>query len=154
MLDAYAVARKVQATPKRLFESWLDSREHSDMTGAKATVGSGAGDAFSTFDALVTGTNLEIEPYHRIVQSWKTAGPQGEAVESRVEITFITGPNYGGELPGSPAESITIKVRHVGLPPDQTLFHPGWWEDRYFSPMDAYFAQGDNRFMRPTAAVG
>ena len=37
MSDSYTLSRVIQATPKRLFESWLDSREHSSITGRAAT---------------------------------------------------------------------------------------------------------------------
>ena len=148
MAYTYEVARRIGATPKRLFEAWLDSQEHSAMTGAGVTVGPGQGDAFSTADGLITGENLEVEPYHRIVQSWNIAQPGGGSYESRLEVLLATGPNYGG-LSGSAADGATIIVRHSNLPPEQTLFTPQWWEERYFKPMDAYFARANARFMRP-----
>ena len=148
MPDTYEVARRIGATPKRLFEAWLDTQEHSDMTGTGVTIGTGEGDEFSTDDELIMGVNLEVEPYHRIVQSWSVAEPGGRAFQSRVELVLATGPNYGG-LPGSAADGATLIVRHSNLPPEQTVFTPQWWEDRYFKPMDAYFARANARFMRP-----
>lgn len=148
MSDAYEVRRKVRASPKRLFEAWLDSHEHSEITGGTARVSGGQGDAFSAFDGLNTGKNLEIQPYHRIVQTWRTAEPGAGAFESHVEVTLATGSESGG-LPGSAHDGTTVKLRHSGLPPGQTLFSAQWWEDRYFKPMDTYFAQGNARFTRP-----
>ena len=52
---AYQIMRVVPASPKRLFEAWLDSREHSDMTGRKAAVGPCVGDSVSLLDGLITG---------------------------------------------------------------------------------------------------
>ena len=100
--------------------------------------------------ALITGRALEVGPYHRIVQVWNTEEPEGRSFSSRVEITFVTGPNWGG-LPGSAADGTTVMIRHSGLPPEQQLFTPQWWEDTYFRPMDAYFARDNARFVRPGA---
>ena len=151
MPSTYETARIIRATPKRLFEAWLDSVEHTDMTGLAAAIGRGTGESFSAVDGQIAGRILEVEPYHRIVQLWNTAVPGERAFESRVEITFVTGPAWGG-LPGSAADGATVKIRHSGLPPEQRLYSPEWWEDNYFRPMDAYFARGRSRFMRPSPA--
>jgi hypothetical protein len=153
MPSTYETARIVGATPKRLFEAWLDSQEHSGMTGRAATIVPGHGEPFSTAEGQIMGRTLEAEPYHRIVQGWNAEEPGGRVFESQVEITFVTGPNWGG-LPGSPADGATIKIRHWGLPPEQRLFTPQWWEDNYFRSMDAYFARGSARFIRPSPLNG
>jgi hypothetical protein len=152
MPSIYETARIVRATPKRLFEAWLDSGEHSAMTGAAATISSQAGEPFSIVDGQITGRTLEVEPYHRITQLWTTVESGGRAFESRLEISFSTGPNWGG-LPGSAADGATVGIRHSGLPPEQRMFSAQWWEDSYFLPMDAYFARGNARFMRPSVAA-
>ena len=55
MSSTYETARLVRATPKRLFEAWLDSREHSNMTGRPVAIGPQKGAAFSTADGQITG---------------------------------------------------------------------------------------------------
>jgi hypothetical protein len=117
------------------------------MTGNACTISPEEGEPVSLSDGI-TGRNLVVQPYHRIAQTWTTQEPGEPAFESHVEITFLTGPDWGG-LPGSAADGATIKIRHGGLPPKQRLFAPQWWEDSYFRPMDAYFARGNNRFQRP-----
>jgi len=148
MPNSYQTARIIGATPKRLFEAWMDSLEHSDMTGTVCTMGTEVGDSFNTIDGQVIGRTLKLEPYHRIQQLWISEEPGGRSFESRLEIAFLTGPDWGG-LPGSAADGATVTIRHWGLPPEQRLFAPQWWEDHYFRPMDAYFARGNARFMRP-----
>ena len=148
MSDSYTLSRVVRATPKRLFESWLDSREHGDMTGRAAAVGSAVGDELAALDGLITGSNLQVEPYHRIVQVWSAAAPDSEPFESRVEIVLSTLMGEGA-IANAHDDGTTITVTHSGLPPGQSLFDTGWWEEAYFGPMDAYFAQHDNGFMRP-----
>ncbi len=148
MQDEYEVKRVVLTPPKRLFEAWLDSREHGDMTGGKASETKIVGEPFSTLDGLVAGRNLEIEPYHRIVQEWNTAEAWNAGAVTRVEIRLATGHAYGGI--GNPQDDgTTIILRHSAIGADQTVFSALWWEDRYFRPMDAYFSRGNNRFTRP-----
>ena len=150
MAGEYETRRVVRASPKRLFEAWLDSSEHSAMTGVAAEITATAGDKFDTLDGQITGVNVEIEPYHRIAQRWHVSLPEGGTAESRIEWSLATGQNYGGI--GFPHDDgTTIIIHHSGLPPEQTRFSAPWWEESYFLPMDAYFATGNNRFTRPSA---
>ena len=73
MSDSYIISRVIRATPKRLFEAWLDSREHSDITGLAAIVDPAVGGIINALDGLIAGTNIQVEPYHRIVQVWEVA---------------------------------------------------------------------------------
>ena len=123
MPSIYETARIIRATPKRLFEAWLDSEECSAMTREASTIRFGKGDPFSAADGLITGRTLEVEPYNRIVQVWNTEEPGGRGFQSWVKIAFVTSPNWGG-LPGSPTDGATIKIRHKGLTPEQRLFSP------------------------------
>ncbi len=95
MPSTYETARIVRATPKRLFEAWLDSQEHSSMTGRTCTISPEEGESFSASDNQIIGLNRVVEPYHRIVQIWTTQEPGERAFESHVEITFLTGPPTG-----------------------------------------------------------
>ena len=141
MSDSYTLSRVIQATPKRLFESWLDSREHSSITGRAATVDPAVGGGINSLDGLITGTNTQVEPYHRIVQVWTV-----EAFESRVEIVLSTLMGQGA-IANAHDDGATITVTHSELPTGQSLFSPEWWEQTYFRGMDAYFARNRNGFM-------
>lgn len=147
--DFFTLTRVIRATPKRLFEAWLNSREHTDMTGRVATVGLKVGEVFTAHDGFITGKNMEIDAYHRIVQDWHSAIPGFESIESRVEVVLSTLPDSGA-IANAHDEGTTMIVHHSMLPVGQSLFNSGWWEDVYFKPMDAYFAQGKHRFERPT----
>ena len=147
MEPSYEVRRVVRAAPKRLFEAWIDSREHTAMTGVAAEIGGSPGQAFSLLDGRVKGVIAEVDPYHRIMQRWSGGVPPA-GTESRVELSLATGANYGGI--GFPHDDgTTITVRHWDLAATQTELGAQWWEETYFKPMDAYFAVGDNRFTRP-----
>jgi activator of HSP90 ATPase len=143
LTDSYTLSRVIRATPKRLFESWLDSDEHSSITGRAATVDPADGGGIDLLDGLITGTNARIEPYHRIVQAWTM-----EAFSSRVEIVLSTLMGQGA-IANAHDDGATITVTHSELPTGQSLFNPEWWEQTYFSGMDAYFARNRNGFMHP-----
>lgn len=146
--EFYTLSRVVRATPKRLFEAWLDSGEHRDMTGPAAAMGSAVGAEFAALDGLIAGKNLLVEPYHRIVQVWRVAAPAAEPFESEVEIVLSTLMGEGA-IANAHDDGTTVTVTHSGLPEDQLLFNPEWWEQTYFGPMDAYFGRDNNGFMHP-----
>ena len=151
--DGYAVTRVVLATPKRLFESWLDSHEHGDMTGGPATIDAAVNGSFSLLDGAVAGRIVEVRPYQRIVHELNTAEAWEAGSVTRVEVSLATGPHYGGI--GNPQDDgTTIILRHTGVDEGGAVFSPDWWESRYFRPMDAYFASENNRFTRPGGSPG
>ena len=148
MTNSYTLSRVVRATPKRLFQSWLDSREHHDLTGRAAAVGSAVGEKLTTLDGLITGSNSQVEPYHRIVQVWRVAATAVEPFQSKVEIVLSTLMGEGA-IANAHDDGISVTVTHSGLPEGQSLFSTDWWEENYFRPMDAYFARDNNGFMHP-----
>ena len=104
----YAVKRIVPATPKRLFEAWLDSREHGDMTGGKSTIDGSAGGPISLLDGTVLGRTVESEPNSLIVHELNTSGEWEAGSVTRVEIRLATGSLYGGI--GNPQDDGTTLV--------------------------------------------
>ena len=150
--DGYGVTRIVPATPKRLFEAWLDSREHGDMTGGQATIDASADGPVSLLDGAVLGRIVESEPNSLIVHELNTSDAWEAGRVTRVEVRLATGSNYGGI--GNPQDDgTTIILRHTGVDAGG-VFSPDWWEERYFRPMDAYFTSGNNRLMRPAGPQG
>ena len=78
MPESFETSDVILATPKRIYEAWLDSEEHTNMTGGKAEFSAEPGASFTAWDGYITGVNLELEPYHRIIQSWRSSQfPEG-----------------------------------------------------------------------------
>ena len=74
---------------RTLFEGWLDSATHSAYTGGQpARISSRVWGKFSAWDGYIFGTTLELEPYRRIVQSWRTTEFPADAPDSHLEILF------------------------------------------------------------------
>ncbi len=113
---------------QRVYTAWLDSSQHSDFTGAKAVIQPKVGGKFSTWDGYITGETLELEPYTRIVQSWRTTEFPSGSPDSRLEILFE-------EL----KEGMKLTLKHSQIPEGQVEEYRQGWEDFYFKPMREYF---------------
>ena len=141
MPESFETSHVILATPKRIYEAWLDSEEHTNMTGGKAEVSAEPGASFTAWDGYITGVNLELEPYHRIIQSWRSSQfPEG-VPDSRLEVELG---RVRDQLAG-----VTATIKHSNMPDGQGDSYKKGWSESYFEPMKRYFAQGNNRYMRP-----
>src|SRR5262252_6396559 len=75
------------ATPARIYEILLDSKQFSAFSGDSAQISPEAGGSFSMFGGRIIGRNIELIPNQRIVQAWREAiWPPG--VYSLVKFEF------------------------------------------------------------------
>ncbi|QNR23886.1 SRPBCC domain-containing protein [Croceimicrobium hydrocarbonivorans] len=114
---------------EELFDSWLDGPRHTAMTGSPATASDEPGFEFRAWEDYIRGRNLEIVPYRKIVQSWRTTDFYPEDEDSRVELYFKS-VEGGTEL----------HLLHTHIPEGQTQYLQGW-QEFYFKPMQAYFSE-------------
>ena len=113
---------------KRLYDSWLSSNSHSSFTPGKAQIEPRNGAHFSIQNGYITGTNLILQPYGRIVQNWRTTDfPEG-APDSKLEILFEKH-NSGTKL----------TIIHTQLPNGDEKKYEKKWKDNYLKPMKKYF---------------
>ena len=66
----FTVSAVVPVSPQAIYNAWLDSDGHTNMTGSPATVTAGIGESFTAWDGYIRGTNLKLEAERRIVQSF------------------------------------------------------------------------------------
>ncbi|MGH6673073.1 MAG: SRPBCC domain-containing protein [Xanthobacteraceae bacterium] len=126
----YTLSSIIPATPRQVYEAWLDSVAHSEMTGSDAEMSDQVGAEVSAWDGYITGSNLELVPGERIVQSWRTSEFDDEHSDSIVAVTLE--PIDEGTL---------LTLVHSNVPDEQRSHEEGGWESRYFEPMKAYFAK-------------
>ena len=88
MSIAFEISDNIPASPTTLYHAWLDSEEHSKMTGSRAQVSSQLGGTFEAWDGYIQGTNLELEPGQRILQHWRTSEFSDEEEDSLLEVLF------------------------------------------------------------------
>ena len=68
----FTLTATIPASPEEIYEAWLDSLGHSEMTGGEANMSGQVGAEVSAWDGYISGRNLELIPGERIVQSWRT----------------------------------------------------------------------------------
>lgn len=129
MSDSFEISTILPASPKRIYEAWLNSDEHSAMTGGAAEVDPSIGGRHSAWDNYITGTTIELEPYRRIVQSWRTTEFLPDQPDSRLEIMLE-------EVDGG----TQLTLKHSGIPEGQGPSYKSGWGENYFDPMREYFA--------------
>ena len=110
-----------------LYRAWLDSNEHSSMTGGTAIVSSEVGGEFSAWDGYISGKNIELKEGKKILQTWRTTEFDSDTPDSSLCIFFES--KDGGAR---------VIICHDHLPEDGMRYKQGW-VDYYFEPMKAYF---------------
>ena len=123
----FEVTGTIPASPREVYQAWLDTDQHSRMTGSPARVSDQVGGEFEAWDGYIQGINLKLEPHYRIVQSWRTTEFESIDSDSLLEISFAD--HDGGTQ---------ITIRHSKLPAHGMQYQQGWI-DAYFTPMKEYF---------------
>jgi activator of HSP90 ATPase len=119
---------KFPASPKILFEMYMDSGKHSAATGAPAKLSRKVGGAWHAHGGAIGGKNLQIIPGRQIVQAWR-AGFWKKNELSILILTFEKAP--GGSI---------VDLVHVGVPQlDQNGVRNGWAK-YYWKPWKKYLA--------------
>lgn len=122
------VSPVMPVTPRRIYDAWLSSEQHTAFTGAPADVSARKGAKFTAHAGYIQGTNVELERGTRIVQTWRTKDFPEDAEDSQLEITFL-----------QTDSGTRIVINHGGIPEGQgERYHAGWGKN-YFKPMSRYF---------------
>ncbi|MBI2983864.1 MAG: SRPBCC domain-containing protein [Chloroflexi bacterium] len=116
-------------TPRELYDAFLDSRRHSAMTGAKAKISARVGASWSAWDDFLTGTNVELAPGKRIVQTWRgTDFPDDHY--STATFTFARA-----------TSGTRISLVQTDVPDDLVSSYAEGWRDSYWIPMKRHFGR-------------
>ena len=131
----FTVSDIIPASPRAIYDAWLDSKAHGAMTGAKARTSTKVGAKHMATDNYVWGVNLELVPGKKIVQSWRSSDFVEGDQDSKIAVTLK--PVAGGTK---------LTLLHSGIPDSQKDggYRQGW-ADYYFEPMKAYFAKAKAR---------
>ncbi len=112
-----------------LYNAWLSSKEHAAFTGGSASVKPVEGSSYTAWDGYITGEVLGLEPYSRILQSWRTDEFPADADDSLIEI-----------LLRDSTQGCQFTLRHTNIPAGDGEKYFKGWQDHYITPMQAYFA--------------
>jgi activator of HSP90 ATPase len=126
----FTLTATVPASAQEIYEAWLDSVAHSEMTGGQASTSDEIGAEVSAWDGYITGRNIELMPYQRIVQSWRTTEFTDDHGDSIITVTLED--ENGDTL---------LTLVHSNVPDGQTSYERGGWQEHYFEPMVEYFSK-------------
>jgi uncharacterized protein YndB with AHSA1/START domain len=130
MQYAFTLTTTIPASAQEIYEAWLDSLAHSEMTGSEAIMSDEVGAEVAAWDGYITGRNLELVPGERIVQSWRTSEFTDEHEDSIITLTLE-----------EVADGTLLTLVHSKVPEGQTSYERGGWQVHYFEPMKEYFAR-------------
>ncbi len=116
-----------KASPRRIYDILMSSREHAAMTAnGAAKIGVKEGGKFSCHGGWISGRHVELLPGKRIVQAWRARNwPPG--VYSLVKLTF--------KRAGS---GTRLTLDHTGIPGRHSGHLTAGWKARYWKPLRAY----------------
>ena len=127
MAIEFDVSELISSSPEVIYAAWIESEQHSKMTGSPAEVSAKVGEEFKAWDGYIWGVNIELEYPKRILQRWRTTEFQDSDKDSLLEILFE-----------AEEDRTRVTIKHSELP-DHGMQYKQGWIDAYFSPMQEYF---------------
>lgn len=117
------------ASPKRIYEALMDSKQHADFTAnGAAEISREPGGIFSCHGGVISGRNIELVPDKRIVQAWRVANwDEGTYSIVKVELQDHNG-------------GTRLILDHAGFPEGQAEHLGPGWHERYWDPLRKYLA--------------
>jgi uncharacterized protein YndB with AHSA1/START domain len=127
---AFTLTTTIPASAQEIYDAWLDSRAHSQMTGGEASMTDEVGAELTAWNGYITGRNLALVPAERIVQAWRTTKFTDEHEDSIITLTLE-----------EVDDGTLLTLVHSNVPDGQTTYEEGGWQQHYFEPMKAYFSK-------------
>jgi uncharacterized protein YndB with AHSA1/START domain len=141
MAYQFTLSTILPATPQSIYRAWLDTRLHGAMTGGAALMSSQPGAKVSAWDGYISGTNIELVPGERIVQTWRTTKFAETDPDSTITVQLLSTP-----------EGTRLTLTHSDVPDGHTGYEQGGWQQFYFEPMRRYFSRLARERVKPSTA--
>ena len=125
----FTLQTRIKTSAKHIYQTWLSSEGHTQMTGGNAEISDVVGAHFTAWDGYITGKNLLLEPHRRIIQSWRTSQFEKEEPDSQIEVVLDAQEGW-----------TELTLHHTNVPESGAHYKEGW-ENHYFEPMKAYFSK-------------
>ena len=130
MAESIKVSAVIPANPKKIYDAWLNSKEHTAMTGGKAKASSKVGDSHSAWDGYIKGKNLHLVKNKRILQSWRSTQFPKNHPDSFLLINLE-----------EVDKGTKVTLVHSEIPEGQGASYKGGWKEHYFIPMKKHFGK-------------
>ena len=112
-----------KASPHEVYEMLMDSKKHAEFSGSAAKISRKVGGKFEAYDGSLTGTNLELVPDEKIVQSWRGSDwPEGHYSKATFSLKAVAG-------------GTRLTFTQTGVPEDLYEDYRQGWIDYYWQPM-------------------
>jgi activator of HSP90 ATPase len=128
MKDSLELPVTLNVSAEKLYNDWLDSYTHSKFTGSPARIDPALNGKFTAWEGYIFGTNKSLEPFHRIIQSWRTTEFDEKEDDSILEVVFE-----------SAGDKTRLILKHSNIPEGQGEDYKQGWKDFYFKPMKKYY---------------
>jgi activator of HSP90 ATPase len=127
MADSIHQEVTIPATPARIYEALLDSKQFSAFAGgAPAQIGTEAGDSFTMFGGAIEGRNVELVPNKLVVQAWRAKSwPAGIYSIARFELN-------------GKGKETRLVFDQVGFPDGAREELDSGWGKMYWEPMKKF----------------
>lgn len=129
-MDKLKLTVTLPASPQKIYDAWLNSREHSRFTGGRATASSRINGKFTAWDGYISGKNITLQNGKKIVQAWRTTEFPPGAPDSVLEV----------RLAKKTAGKTTLTLTQSNIPKGQGKLYESGWKEYYFEPMKEYFS--------------
>jgi activator of HSP90 ATPase len=129
MTKAIRQSVRFPVSPGELFETYLDSKQHSAATGGRAQISRKVGGRFRAWNGQLSGRNLLIVPNRMIVQAWRSVNFKASDPDSILILQF-----------GKTASGGQIDLVHANVPPQDHAGVTKGWDKYYWTPWKKYFA--------------
>src|SRR3989344_2466026 len=123
----------INATPREVYEAYVDAKKHAVFTGANVKFEAKAGGKFDIWDGELIGENVKLVP--------------GKKIEH-----FGEG---DGRRPGgrSGSEGTKLKLTQENVPDDKAEDIDSGWHEYYWEPMKEYFKKGATGLVRELGMI-
>ena len=119
----------IPASPKEVYDAYVDPKKHSEFTDAKATGKPIVGGKMTSWDGYIFGKYLQLEEGKCIVQEWTTTDWEDGYGPSKLELTLKAVP-----------EGTELNMVHSNVPKEQADEIAGGWIEFYWNPLKEFFS--------------
>ncbi len=119
--------------PGRLFDMYLDPKEHAAFTGGEVVISPKPGSEFKAFNNMLSGQMLLVVPKRMIVQTWRSIHFGPDDLDSILTLTFHEDAAGG-----------RIELVHVNVADRDAAQVNEGWENFYWKPWRRYLEQRVN----------
>ena len=132
MTSAIQQSAEFGVSPAVLYELYMDSKKHSQATGAPAKLSRKPGGVFTAFGGQLKGKNLLLVPNKMIVQTWRASQWKRSDPDSILVIQF-----------SKTKIGARVDLVHVGVPEHDHQGVTAGWEHYYWQPWRDHLAAAE-----------